>query len=69
MNPQTLDYLAIGLALGGIVLRLPGKPWFASILCSVSPAVFGRGAIDRAPPNQAVELRPCRRPRPRRRRV
>ena len=37
MNPQTLDYLAIGLALGGIVLRLTGKPWFASILCSVSP--------------------------------
>ena len=36
MNPQTLDNVAIGLALGGIVLRLTGKPWWASILCSIS---------------------------------
>lgn len=36
MNPQTLDNVAIGLALGAITMRLLDRPWFASVFGSVS---------------------------------
>ena len=49
MSPQTLDSIAIGLALGAIILRLTDRPWWSSILgsCSLLASVCAQAASRR----------------------
>jgi hypothetical protein len=36
MTPQTLDNIAIGLCAGAILMRLIDRPWWSSLLGTVS---------------------------------
>jgi len=53
MDATTLDTLAIGLALGAILMRLLERPWWASLLGSISllasVAAGGRRKQEREP--------------------
>lgn len=61
MTPTTLDNIAIGLALGAILMRLMDRPWWASLLSSTSlfaSMLAQATATIRRRPSQASDRNP-----------
>jgi uncharacterized membrane protein len=54
MTPYTLDNIAIGLALGAIVMRALDRPWFASVMgsCSLCCSVVAQALSRRTRPTK-----------------
>jgi hypothetical protein len=36
MSPQTFDNLALGLAMGAVLMRLLDRPWISNVLSSLT---------------------------------